>query len=54
MPVEVNISEHIYDFIDPNTGQKYTAEEFSKKYPGLDITRHAPNSRGQEAVKTDA
>lgn len=35
--VEINITEKQYDFIDGATGEKITAEDFAKKYPGLPV-----------------
>lgn len=45
MPVEINITDKIYDFIDPSTGKKITEEEFAKKYPGVGVGGYAPNTR---------
>ena len=45
MPVEINITDKIYDFIDPSTGKKITEEEFAKKYPGVGVGGYAPNSQ---------
>lgn len=47
--VEINITKKIYEFIDGATGQKLTAEEFAKKYPGVELGRHAVGN-GQEKV----
>lgn len=35
--IEVNITKKQYVYIDPGTGQEISPEEFSKKYPGLDL-----------------
>lgn len=49
MAVEINIQKHIYDFIDGATGEKLSAEEFAKKYPGVGLARHVASNGNSQA-----
>jgi hypothetical protein len=50
MSVHINVTKQVYDFIDGTTGQKITAEEFAKKYPGVGLGGHAVGN-GQKKVE---
>lgn len=40
MPVEINISKHVYEFINPETGQPMSKQEIAQRYPGLAVGGH--------------
>lgn len=41
--VTVGITKQIYDFIDPDSGQKISPEEFAQRYPGLAVGGYRPS-----------
>lgn len=42
--VSINITKQIYEFIDPNTGEKITPEDFAKRYPGVAVGGYRPSN----------
>lgn len=54
MPIDINITKKTYAFIDPNTGQEISEEDFAKKYPAVAVGGHRVGSgtkQGQEEAE---
>jgi len=54
MKVNIDITNKIYDFIDPATGEKFSPEDFAKKYPGVGVGGYRPSiqtTTGAEEIK---
>lgn len=49
MTVDINITKKVYDFIDGATGEKISAEEFAKKYPGVGLARYVTSNGNTQA-----
>jgi hypothetical protein len=54
MPIEIKITKKTYAFIDPDTGQELSEEDFAKKYPAVAVGGHRVGSvtkQGQEEAE---
>lgn len=51
MPIEIKITKKTYAFIDPDTGQELSEEDFAKKYPAVAVGGHRVGSVTKQGEK---